>query len=84
MLHAREDYNRFQDPLNKIPMDEPVILFRAQDKYFSKLIRQYADMVEQDNGCVSIIKAIRSHADLADKWPIKKAPDMPANKLASD
>ena len=31
MKHAREDYNRFQDPANKIAEDEPVFLVRAKD-----------------------------------------------------
>lgn len=49
MKHAREDYNRFQDPalsdsslLGKggtpILKDEPVFLLRAQDKHASKLL----------------------------------------------
>lgn len=29
MKHAGEDYNRIQDPENKIPADEPVFLLRA-------------------------------------------------------
>ena len=31
MIHAREDYNRIQDPENKIGEDEPVFLIRAKD-----------------------------------------------------
>lgn len=31
MIHARDDYNRIQDPAGKIPADEPVFLLRAQD-----------------------------------------------------
>ncbi len=31
MKHAREDYNRIQDPANLIPDDEPVFLLRGQD-----------------------------------------------------
>lgn len=26
MLHARDDYNRIQDPENKIPENEPVFI----------------------------------------------------------
>ena len=32
MIHARDDYNRIQDPAGKIPADEPVFLLRAQDE----------------------------------------------------
>ena len=31
MKHSREDYDRIQDPENKIPKDEPVFLLRGQD-----------------------------------------------------
>lgn len=34
MRHAREDYNRIQDPAGKIHEDEPVFLMRAQDALF--------------------------------------------------
>ncbi len=30
MIHARQDYNRIQDPANLIPVDEPVFLLRGQ------------------------------------------------------
>jgi hypothetical protein len=30
MKHARDDYNRIQDPAGLIPEDEPVFLLRAQ------------------------------------------------------
>ena len=33
MKHAREDYNRIQDPAGKIPENEPVFLLRGQDKF---------------------------------------------------
>ena len=35
MLHAREDYQRIQDPDDKIGEDEPVMLFRAQDRHMA-------------------------------------------------
>lgn len=76
MLHAREDYNRFQDPLNLIPEDEPVMLFRGQDKYVADLCRIYADKVENDLGDLKIVRAVRMQADRMDAWPVKKSPDM--------
>ena len=39
MRHARPDYNRFQDPENLIPQDEPVLLLRGQDKLAPKTLR---------------------------------------------
>lgn len=76
MKHARADYDRIQDPENRIPADEPVMLFRGQDKHAAKLVRMYADIVEGDNGDQAIVAACRSHADLMGAWPKKKAPDL--------
>ncbi len=76
MRHAREDYNRFQDPLGLIPDQEPVMLFRGQDKHAAKLVRTYADWVEADGGDPEVIQKCREHADLMDAWPKKKAPDI--------
>lgn len=39
MIHARNDYQRIQDPQNKIPNDEPVFLLRAQDKTSAEVVR---------------------------------------------
>lgn len=43
MKHAREDYNRFQDPENKIPENEPVFLLRGQDKTAPATLRFWAN-----------------------------------------
>ena len=40
MRHLRADYNRIQDPHNKIGSDEPVFLLRAQDKAFPRDARR--------------------------------------------
>lgn len=42
MKHAREDYNRIQDPEHKIPEDEPVFLLRGQDKVAASAVRYWA------------------------------------------
>ena len=76
MIHARKDYNRIQDPAGLIPENEPVILFRAQDKHFDRVLRFYRDIVKTDNGDPRIITAINEHLILADAWPKKKAPDL--------
>lgn len=78
MKHARPDYNRIQDPAGLIPADEPVMLFRAQDKHFDRVLRFYRDIVSMDRNCdPNIIEAIERHLVLADAWPVKKSPDMP-------
>ncbi len=57
-----------------IPADEPVFLFRAQDKLASMVIRHYADMRQRD-GDAEAASRIRKEADAMDKWPVKKDPD---------
>jgi hypothetical protein len=42
MKHAREDYNRIQDPAGLIPEDEPVFLLRGQDIFAPELVLAWA------------------------------------------
>lgn len=76
MKHARADYDRFQDPEGRIPADEPVMLFRGQDKHAAAVVRHYADLVALDGGSPEIVRACLEHANLMDAWPKKKAPDL--------
>lgn len=76
MKHAREDYNRFQDPENKIPVDEPVFILRGQDKYGARTVNFYADLVEENNGSKDIIEVTRKLANWMRDWPKHKEPDM--------
>ena len=75
MLHARDDYNRFQDPLNKIPEDEPVFLLRAQDKLAWHIVKIYAFCAELI-GQTTLAKVAREHAERMKAWPVKKIPDL--------
>ena len=75
MIHAREDYNRFQDPDNKIPQNEPVFLFRAQDKHFIKVLKYYQFLLWEDSPTSSIIDLIDKHIELSKDWPTK-TPDV--------
>lgn len=77
MKHARDDYNRIQDPAGKIPEDEPVFLLRGQDKHFISTLLHYRDCVLKDGGDRKIVLAINDHLQLAADWPRRKAPDMP-------
>ena len=79
MLHARKDYNRIQDPENKIPKDEPVFLLRGQDALAAVTLRNYADRVEnfKQKGWRKIVVATREQADRMDDWHKNKFPDMP-------
>lgn len=82
MIHARNDYNRIQDPENKIGEDEPVILFRAQDKHFIGVLYSYRSDLTGD-GCKEddpIIRALDAHIERAYAWGethMTKTPDVP-------
>lgn len=76
MKHARDDYNRIQDPAGLIPEDEPVFLLRGQDRFAAEVIRHYAWMVENNGGDKRIVDATRKQADAMDAWIKHKSPDM--------
>jgi hypothetical protein len=71
MLHAREDYQRFQDPENKIGKDEPVMLFRAQDRHFVKVLKYYQDLLETAEN-FEVAKVVGKHIETAKAWRAKK------------
>ena len=78
MLHARNDYMRFQDPWNKIPQDEPVMLFRGQDKHFVTILLSYLVLLEDDdNPDLRLVEAVRNHIERGKRWPYTRVPDMP-------
>lgn len=64
MLHQRDDYNRTQDPENKIPKNEPVFLLRAQDKFAPDMLLQYADFCYENK----LIAIGDQAAEWAKKW----------------
>ena len=76
MKHAREDYNRIQDPAGLIPENEPVFLLRAQDQLACMAVAYYAQLCEAAQSPAIAAKA-REHADLMAAWPKKKVPDLP-------
>lgn len=62
MRHFRADYNRIQDPENKIGEDEPVFLIRAQDERMVPILTAYLSLAAKDGdwGLVFILtNAIR-------------------------
>jgi hypothetical protein len=80
MLHAREDYNRIQDPENKIGQDEPVFLIRAQDEAGPTAVREWAYEALKRGASVEIVKTALDHAKKMERWQslnISKVPDMP-------
>ena len=95
MIHAREDYNRIQDPAltqpelltpgaTPIREDEPVILFRAQDKHFIKVLNAYNEMISNDpemeeDQYQRMSKCLDDHVFRARAWQHlngRKSPDL--------
>ena len=80
MKHAREDYDRFQDPLGKIPDDEPVFLLRGQDKLAWHVVKIYAYCAELAGCSSELVQRCREHSERMKQWPKKKTPDLPRLK----
>ncbi len=76
MIHAREDYNRIQDPAGKIPENEPVFLMRAQDVTAARVLRYWAEENQARGGDPQLIERALTHADLMDAWNTKKVADL--------
>lgn len=76
MIHAREDYNRIQDPAGKIPEDEPVFIIRAQDIIGATVLRFWADENDRVGGNVDASRLAREQSDRMDAWPVKKIADL--------
>lgn len=72
MLHAREDYNRFQDPAGIIPQDEPVFILRGQDKYAAETVEFYCSLVQNKD----VKHATKQLAQWMRDWPKHKEPDL--------
>ena len=82
MKHFRGDYNRIQDPENKIPENEPVFLLRGQDAFAPTVARLWAKMAEEA-GLAEMAKIVYAGADEMDEWQrtVKsKLPNLP-NKI---
>jgi hypothetical protein len=80
MRHTRPDYNRFQDPLNLIPADEPVFLLRGQDKLAPSTLRHWGNLAIK-NKLYDIANVVMKWADEMEAWQKyneSKLPDLKA------
>lgn len=68
MKHARDDYNRIQDPAGKIGADEPVFLLRAQDVSAPETLRFWADEHVRNGGALELAEMAEKHADAMEAW----------------
>jgi hypothetical protein len=91
MKHARPDYQRIQDPAvddpsllapgaTPIGADEPVMLFRAQDRHFCGLLADYKARLELDPAAsAEIIDAVAAQIREGRAWQAVrgcKTPDL--------
>lgn len=70
MKHARDDYNRIQDPAGKIPEDEPVFLLRGQDRAAPGAVRAYAEILESMGGDPVLVRKSREQAEKMELWQV--------------
>jgi hypothetical protein len=75
MKHARDDYQRIQDPAGLIPDDEPVFLLRGQDALACKTVMFYASLCQSHQAPEIAAKAL-AHAERMAAWPTQKLPDL--------
>lgn len=68
MKHARDDYNRIQDPSGIIPEDEPVFLLRGQDITAPETLEFWALQNMKRRGSVALITRALNQADEMRKW----------------
>lgn len=79
MRHAREDYNRIQDPSGKIPEDEPVFIIRGQDILGPIVLREYAAHAQYFHVSDDLIQKVLEHANAMEQWQktiAVKVPDL--------
>ncbi len=82
MKHAREDYNRIQDPAGLIPENEPVFLLRGKDVCAPAAIEAWCAIARKYGVEDEMIKAAARHANLMREWQAnveKQVPDMRNN-----
>ena len=80
MKHAREDYNRIQDPANAIPEDEPVFLLRGQDPLAPKCLLLWATELRLAGGDPEMARMVENQAQEMLEWQGENPthiPDLP-------
>jgi hypothetical protein len=81
MKHAREDYNRIQDPLGLIPDDEPVFLLRGQDKLAPDLVRTWAIQLFAAGGDPVMAGMALEQSEKMQKWQEEHKAKLPDLKM---
>lgn len=75
MIHSRKDYNRIQDPLGLIPLEEPVFLLRGQDALTINTLARYCELINhyEVDRKHELIESIFDHIRRIQKW--QRSPD---------
>jgi len=68
MKHARNDYNRIQDPSGKIPIDEPVFLVRGQDVSAPETLEFWAEQNNRNGGDKKLSNLAIQQANRMREW----------------
>jgi len=68
MKHAREDYNRIQDPANKIGKDEPVFLVRANDKLMIPTMNAWIAFAMKNGVDEKMVRLVREFKEEVYEW----------------
>jgi hypothetical protein len=79
MKHARDDYNRIQDPACLIPEDEPVFLIRGQDFAGPFAVEAWARRARKEGASPEIVQRAYDQAKRMRQWQAKhvgKVPDL--------
>jgi hypothetical protein len=79
MKHARQDYDRIQDPAGLIPDEEPVFLIRGKDVAGPATVRAWARYAEEAGADQDIINAAYRQAGMMEDWQRtreKQVPDL--------
>lgn len=79
MKHARDDYDRIQDPAGKIPANEPVFLIRGQDLAGPDTLREWCRLAHKNGASNDIINRVLDQANAMEKWQrevARKTPDL--------
>ncbi len=79
MKHARADYDRIQDPTERIPHNEPVFLIRGQDIAGPDAVRAYAMLAHKLGAANELVTSCLDQAREMELWQARvarKTPDL--------
>jgi len=79
MKHARKDYQRIQDPENKIGKDEPVFLLRAKDRLMIPTMNTwiaYAQKAKVDKKMIQMVEDFKTEVMFWQQENGCKTPDL--------